>query len=98
VEAGAKGVISGLANVWPELMQESWQILQLNDGRKAAEMQLKVNRARSIMKMGPTLVTCYDVLKMRGVNAGYPRLPYTPLPEELRDKVKKAFIEIGLLK
>ncbi len=98
VEAGAKGVVSGLANVWPELMQEFWQILQLNDGRKAAEMQMKVNRARSIIKMGPTLVTCYEVLKMRGVNAGYPRLPYSLLPDDLRAKVRNAFVEMGLLK
>jgi dihydrodipicolinate synthase/N-acetylneuraminate lyase len=98
VEAGAKGVVSGLANVWPELMQEFWQILQLNDGRKAAEMQMKVNRARSIIKIGPTLVTCYEVLKMRGVNAGYPRLPYSLLPDDLRAKVRNAFVEMGLLK
>lgn len=98
VEAGAKGVVSGLANVWPELMQEFWQVLQLNDGRKAAEMQMKVNRARSIIKMGPTLVTCYEVLKMRGVNAGYPRLPYSLLPDDLRAKVRNAFVEMGLLK
>jgi dihydrodipicolinate synthase/N-acetylneuraminate lyase len=97
VEAGAKGIVSGLANIWPELMQEFWQILQTNDGHKAAEMQLKVNRARAIMKLGPTLVTCYHVLRMRGVNAGYPRRPYGPLPEETISKVKEGFTRMGLL-
>jgi dihydrodipicolinate synthase/N-acetylneuraminate lyase len=98
VEAGAKGVVSGLANVWPELMKEFWEILETNDGRKSAAMQLKVNRARGIMKLGPTLVTCYEVLHMRGVNAGFPRRPYGPLTEEARKKVKDGFIEMGLLK
>jgi len=98
VEAGAKGVVSGLANVWPELMREFWEILAQNDGRKSAQMQLKVNRARSIMKLGPTLVVCYEVLRMRGVNAGYPRRPYALLNEEVRAKVKAGFAEMGLLK
>jgi dihydrodipicolinate synthase/N-acetylneuraminate lyase len=98
VEAGARGVISGLANVWPELMFEFWQILQTNDGRRSAEMQLKVNRARNVMKLGPTLVCCYEVLNMRGVNAGYPRRPFGPLPEDIRLKVRAGFTEMGLLK
>lgn len=98
VEAGAKGVVSGLANVWPELMREFWEVLALNDGHKSAQMQLKVNRARNIMKLGPTLVVCYEVLRMRGVNAGFPRRPYALLPEEVRAKVKAGFTEMGLLK
>lgn len=98
VEAGAKGVVSGLANVWPEVMQELWDVLQTNDGRKSAQVQFKVNRARSLMKLGPTLVTCYEVLRMRGVNAGYPRRPYSLLSEETRAKVKAGFTEMGLLK
>jgi len=98
VEAGAKGIVSGLANVWPELMHEFWDILMTNDGRKSAQMQLKVNRARNIMKLGPTLVVCYEALRMRGVNAGYPRRPYGPLPEEARAKIKAGFTEMGLLK
>jgi len=98
VEAGAKGVVSGLANVWPELMREFWEILQTNDGKKSAAMQLKVNHARSIMKYGPTLVVCYEVLHMRGVNAGYPRRPYASLPEDIRARVKAGFTEMGLLK
>jgi len=98
VEAGAKGVVSGLANVWPELMREFWEILLTNDGRKSAQMQMKVNRARNIMKLGPTLVVCYEALHMRGVNAGYPRRPYGPLSEETRAKIKAGFTEMGLLK
>jgi 4-hydroxy-tetrahydrodipicolinate synthase len=87
-----------LANVWPELMHEFWEILLTNDGRKSAQMQLKVNRARNILKYGPTLVVCYEGLHMRGVNAGYPRRPYGPLTEETRAKIKAGFTEMGMLK
>jgi len=96
VFAGARGVISGLANIWPERMAELWAALESNDGRRAGEAQLKVLRARAILKYAPTLVVCYDVLKMRGINAGFPRRPYSPLDEETKKRVKAAFTEEGL--
>ncbi|NMC78833.1 MAG: dihydrodipicolinate synthase family protein [Chloroflexi bacterium] len=98
VQAGAKGVVSGLANVWPELMAELWSALQANDARQAAQRQLRVNQARAIMKYGPTLVVCYEALKMRGVDAGYPRRPYSLLSEEVREKIKAAFTQMGLFR
>ena len=67
-----------------------------NDGRAAGEAQIRVLRARGILKYAPTLVVCYDVLKMRGINAGFPRRPYSPLDEETKEKVRAAFAEEGL--
>lgn len=96
VHAGAKGVISGLANVWPELMAELWQALQSDKGSKAGEVQLRVLKARSILKYAPTLVSCYAVLKMRGINAGLPRKPYLPLSKEMEQKVHSEFKKMGL--
>lgn len=98
VHAGAKGVISGLANVWPELMAELWNTLQTDEGRKAGEVQLRVLQARSILKYAPTLVTCYSVLKMRGINAGYPRKPYSPLSKDLEQRIHGEFEKLGLFK
>jgi len=97
IQAGGEAIISGLANVWPELMTEFWDTLKLNDNKKIGAMQLKVNKARSILKYGPTLVVCYEVLKARGINAGYPRLPYSTLSEDTRSKILSAFSEMGLL-
>jgi dihydrodipicolinate synthase/N-acetylneuraminate lyase len=96
VHAGARGIISGLANVWPELMSELWQALESNNGREAGELQLKVLEARSILKSAPTLVTCYEVLKMRGVNAGFPRKPYSPLSDDVKQQVRDSFHQMGL--
>jgi dihydrodipicolinate synthase/N-acetylneuraminate lyase len=96
VEAGAQGIISGLANVWPERVAELWAALEANDGRRAGQAQIRVLKARSILKYAPTLVVCYDVLKMRGVNAGFPRRPYSPLDEETKERVKEAFTKEGL--
>lgn len=97
LSAGAKGVISGLANVWPELMQELWRAFQANDAKLAGQLQLKILQARAVLKMAPTLVVCYEVLRMRGVNAGYPKPPYLPLVGALCEKIKSAFSDLGLL-
>lgn len=96
IQAGADAVVSGLANGWPEIMKELWDALQRNDGREIGAAQLRVIMAREIMKSAPTLVVCYEVLRMRGVNAGYPRLPYSLLSEEKRASIKKAFSGMGL--
>ncbi len=97
VQAGAKGVISGLANVWPEIMEELWSAIQNHEEERIGKLQLKVLKARNILKFAPTLVVCYAVLKMRGINAGYPRLPYSPLNEDIERKVYREFVEMGLL-
>lgn len=96
IQAGAQAIISGLANVWPELMAEFWDTMAGTDNKKIGQMQLKVNSARAIMKYAPTLVVCYDVLKERGIDAGFPRLPYSSLNDEIKKKVFAAFEEMGL--
>lgn len=97
VHAGASAVISGLANVWPELMAEFWESIKSDSGRKAGELQIKVYKARAILKYAATLVVCYEVLKMRGVDAGFPRRPYLPLNDDKRKEIKEAFKAMGLL-
>jgi len=96
VHSGAQGIISGLANVWPERMAELWSALESNDGKAAGEAQIRVLKARSILKFAPTLVVCYDALRMRGINAGYPRRPYTPLDEVTKERVRAAFADEGM--
>jgi len=96
IQAGADAVVSGLANGWPEIMAELWQTLQHNDGREIGAAQLRVIMAREVMKSAPTLVVCYEVLRMRGVNAGYPRLPYSLLSDEKRASIRKAFGDMGM--
>jgi dihydrodipicolinate synthase/N-acetylneuraminate lyase len=78
-------------------MTEFWDALSSNDNKRIGEMQLKVNNARAILKYGPTLVVCYEVLKARGIDAGYPRQPYSLLNDETRKKILSAFTEMGLL-
>lgn len=97
IQAGAKGMISGLANVWPELVQKLWHAIHEDDPRVAAAMQIQVNEARGVLKMAPTLVVCYEVLRLRGIDAGVPRQPFSALNPEIASRVKEAFTQLGLL-
>jgi len=97
LDAGACGVIAGLANCFPEFMAEFYQIWKQGDPKKSAEMQLKVMQARSILKLGQTLAMTYAVLRMRGLNPGYPRRPFTEISSEFYDRIEKEYKQLGLL-
>jgi 4-hydroxy-tetrahydrodipicolinate synthase len=97
LDAGASAVISGLANVFPEFMASFYRTWQQGDPRKTGEAQLDVVKARSILKYGPTLTMTYAALRMRGINAGYPRAPYQEIPASLYERAEREFREMGLL-
>lgn len=97
LDAGACAVISGLANVFPEFMADFFRTWQKGDPRRTAEDQLRVISARAILKYGPTLTMTYAVLRMRGLNPGYPRAPYQDIPQSLSKRVEGEFKDMGLL-
>ncbi len=97
LDAGASGVISGLANVFPEFMSEFYKTWQRGDPLKTGEYQLRVIKARAILKYGPTLTMTYAVLRMRGLHPGHPRAPYQDIPCSLAERVESEFKEMGLL-
>lgn len=96
VNAGAEGVISGLANAWPEIMGDLWKALEAGDMRKSGKLQLKVLKARTVMKSAPTLVVCYEILRMRGINPGQPRLPFHFVDDGTRKHIRESLIDLGL--
>jgi dihydrodipicolinate synthase/N-acetylneuraminate lyase len=97
LDAGASGVISGLANVFPEFMAGFYKTWQKGEPAQTAAYQLRVIKARAILKYGPTLTMTYSVLRMRGLNPGFPRAPYQDIPGALAERVEREFKEMGLL-
>ncbi len=96
--AGAKGCVSGLANVFPELMAELWRLYQKGNIQEAAKLQLRVNKARRILHIpDSTNTACYAVLKARGVDVGYPKAPFLPVAEDKREAMLEGFEGMGLL-
>ena len=97
LDAGASGVISGLANVFPEFMVDFYETWKKGNSTETAKKQLDVVKARAILKYGPTLTMTYAVLRMRGMNPGYPRAPHQEISKELYQRVEGEFRDMGLL-
>jgi len=97
LDAGASGVISGLANAFPEFMASFYRTWQEGNPPKTGAYQLRVVKARSILKYGPTLTMTYAVLRMRGIDPGYPRAPYQDIPKSLYDRAEGELRDMGLL-
>ncbi len=97
LDAGASGVISGLANVFPEFMVDFYETWKKGNPTETAKKQLDVVKARAILKYGPTLTMTYAVLRMRGMNPGYPRAPHQEISKEVYQRVEGEFKDMGLL-
>ena len=96
---GAKAVISGIANSFPEIVVDLYNATIKRDIEKAAKLQLKVNEARKILHIPKsTNAACYAILNERGIDVGIPRPPVLPVPTEEVELMKKEFMRIGLLK
>jgi dihydrodipicolinate synthase/N-acetylneuraminate lyase len=93
---GAHGSVSGLANAFPEPVVELFTAVKRGDMDKATSLQSKVSAMRDIMHYGPTLPMIQAVLRKRGVNAGYPRLPFVLPDEELLEKAIADFMKLGV--
>jgi N-acetylneuraminate lyase/4-hydroxy-tetrahydrodipicolinate synthase len=96
--AGAKGCVSGLANVFPELMVELWDAYNAGAYKKAEKLQMQVVKARQILHIpSSTNAACYAVLQVRGIDAGQPAKPILPVKPEKKQAMLKAFKTMGLL-
>jgi len=95
---GAKGCVSGLANVFPELMVELWDAYKAGNYEKAAKLQMRVVKARKHLHIpSSTNTACYTVLHARGIDAGMPKAPILPAAEGKAAAMLAAFREMDLL-
>jgi dihydrodipicolinate synthase/N-acetylneuraminate lyase len=96
--AGAKGCVSGLANVFPKLMVSLWDAYAEGDYERAASLQMRVVKARQILHIpDSTNAACYTVLRERGIDAGWPKAPILPVAEDKAAAMLAAYREMGLL-
>ncbi|MDK2981365.1 MAG: hypothetical protein PWQ55_1712 [Chloroflexota bacterium] len=79
---GAQACISGMANSLPHLLAELYQAILKEDQEQARELQLRTNKARSIIKRAPGIVSAYTLMRYQSIDAGYPRLPFVDLKKE----------------
>jgi len=96
---GANGCVSGLANVFPELVVELYDSILKRDYQKAVELQLRVNEARMLLHIARSgNAACYALLRERGIDVGVPKRPILPVTDEELTQMKRAFLKRGLLK
>lgn len=95
---GAKACVSGLANAFPELVIQLYEAVIHSKFKEAAELQLRVNRARQVLHIpSSTNAACYRALVARGIDVGQPKPPILPVSEEEGSRMVEAFKGMGLL-
>ena len=87
VAMGAYGSVSGLANAFPEPVVDLFNAAKNGDMENAVPLQSKVSAMRDVMHYGPSLPMIQAILRERGVNSGYPRLPFVLPDDELLNRV-----------
>jgi dihydrodipicolinate synthase/N-acetylneuraminate lyase len=96
-DAGATGMVCGMANIYPEIMSKMYHHYLDGEREKAMEIQRQILRIRQITKSGPTVPIMHAILKMRGIDAGYSRSPLIKIDENTEEKVIIALKNIDLL-
>jgi len=93
VTAGAQGCIAGLANALPEQVVELYRLATEGAPDEAIAVQQRVLVLREIMRSHGAISAIHAILRLRGVDCGYPRRPFKPLDEEQVRQLKKELKE-----
>lgn len=96
-DAGATGMVCGLANAVPELLIRMYDSYKSGDRVTAIELQRLVLNVRDLAKTAPTVPILHEMLKMKGIDAGYPRSPYLELDDLAKQKIHAGMKELNLL-
>jgi len=93
---GAKGAITGYANGFPDVYADFLRIIKSGDNEAAKRKQFEINVLRGKLQ-NPPLAPHYEVLRLRGIDAGVPRAPLRAMTDEERVSLKKDLEDLGVL-
>jgi len=96
VAIGAHASVAGLANAIPEPVVQLFNTVVRGDIPEGRDLQLKVSQMREIVHWSPTIPMMHAILHERGVNAGYPRLPFVMPDTELVRKAVRELTDMGV--
>jgi len=94
---GAVACVAGTANSFPEFTISLWDAIQAKEYKKAAELQKKITQLVGLQAMTIPIVGVHEMLRLRGLDFGYPRPPLRPFTDAQRAKLKEGLVELGLL-
>jgi 4-hydroxy-tetrahydrodipicolinate synthase len=93
---GAKGQVSGNANVFPELFADLRRAFFAGDMETARAKQRTINEVRGVLKDGLHPAYFKAALEMRGVHCGRVRPPMRALSPQELGAMRSALSELGL--
>jgi len=92
---GADAHICGLSNAFPELAVAIYRAVTEGDVKKAFELQYRLNKVRKIIRKfgveSPEVLR--EILKLRGVDAGYPPIQLAEAIDERQKEELKKLVE-----
>ncbi len=97
LEVGARGVVSAVADVFPEAMVAIYEAYQAGRLDEARARQARADRLRAALKLGPYIHPYKLALSWRGVDVGGMRPPLRHCTEEEARTIRAALTELEAL-
>ncbi|MCS7108709.1 MAG: dihydrodipicolinate synthase family protein [Sulfolobales archaeon] len=98
IMAGAMTAVSGLSNTFPELVVKLYNLIKMGMYSEAVKVQLDVIKVRRVLHLVPTIPAVYEVLRMRGIDVGYPKPPLRTLNTKEVELIRDGLMRIGMLR
>jgi 4-hydroxy-tetrahydrodipicolinate synthase len=97
LDLGCTGMVSAVANAFPELVVDLYEAYDAGDADRAAELQAEVYEVRQAIKRGPYMAGVKEALSHRGFDAGPLRSPLRRMDEGDSEALRTELAELELL-
>ncbi|PSQ17510.1 dihydrodipicolinate synthase family protein [Halobacteriales archaeon QS_8_69_26] len=99
LEVGCAGLVSAVANAFPELVVECYEAYAAGDEERAREIQSRVYEVRRALKRGPYMAGVKTALSLRDVDfdPGPLRDPLRTMDDDGRTRLERELREMDLL-
>ncbi|WP_136688867.1 dihydrodipicolinate synthase family protein [Halorhabdus amylolytica] len=88
LDLGCSGLVSAVANAFPELVVELFEAYESGDRERARTLQSEIYAVRTAIKRGPYLAGVKEALSLRGFDAGPLRDPLRRMSETERRELE----------
>lgn len=96
IPLGASAAICGLANAFPEIVVDLYKAVINKEYEKAFELQEKVNALRQVQHLTDSIYGIHIMLKLRGIDSGYPKKPLALPGNEVAEEISLALENLGV--
>ncbi len=97
LDLGCTGMVSAVANAFPELVVDLYDAYDAGDRERAAELQERVYEVRDAIKRGPYMAGVKEALGHRGFDAGPLRSPLRRMDADDSAALREELTELGLV-